>query len=586
MIKIIKRIFGLAGKYKKKLYWAFLFGFLENICANIPVIVILLTLNDITTGQFFMSNMMNRLWVMVGALLLQYLFNLIVSHFQSGTGFKIIGQQRFKIGEQLRRVPMGYFSDKNVGNISAVVTSDLTFIELYSMQFISKIVNAIAGAIIIAVFVCFIDIQMALITLTAYPLAYLVYIKIQSLFKVFGGIRQEAQVDLISGVLEYVHGLSVIKAFNMKGKGFKKFADSVKRFETSALEFEMIAVPWLTLYNLCFQMGAALILYFGPYLYFAGELTSGKFFMFMVIAFRMYLPIEIIGVLAGIIRLMGACLDRIDEIKNIPLLDEKDVDKPPNGYDIEFKNVSFAYEQKDTIKNLSFNVKEKTITALVGPSGSGKTTITNLISRFWDVQKGEINLGGTNLKDMKCDSIVSHISIVFQNVYLFNDTILNNIKFGKPQATMEEVIKAAKKAECHEFIKKFDNGYETMIGEGGSTLSGGEKQRLSIARAILKDAPIIILDEASASIDPENEKKIQQAINSLVKNKTLIVIAHRLSTIRNADQILVLADGKLQERGTHDELLKNHGLYADFWQRRQKTRDWRLSNKNLVAAPS
>jgi ATP-binding cassette subfamily B protein len=586
MIKIIQRILGLAGEHKNKLYLAFFFSFLENVCANVPVIVILFTLNDITTGQFTMANMMNMLWIMVGALLLQYLFNLVVSHFQSGTGFKIIGEQRFKIGEQLRRAPMGYFSDKNVGNISAVVTSDLSFVELYSMQFISKIVNAVAGGIIIAVFVFFIDVQMALITLTAYPLAYLVYIKIQSLFKRFGQIRQEAQVDLISSVLEYVHGISVIKAFNMKGKGFKKFADSVKRFETSALEFEMIAVPWLTAYHLCFQIGAALILYFGPYFYFAGELVSGKFFMFMVIAFRMYLPIEIIGMSTGIIRLMGACLDRIDEIKSIPLLDEKDVDKPINGYDIEFKNVSFAYEQRDTIKNLSFKVKERTITALVGPSGSGKTTITNLISRFWDVQKGEISLGGTNIKDMKCDSIMSHISIVFQNVYLFNDTILNNIKFGNPLATMEEVINAAKKARCHGFIEKLDNGYETMIGEGGSTLSGGEKQRLSIARAILKDAPIIILDEATASIDPENEKKIQQAINSLVKNKTLIVIAHRLSTIRNADQILVLADGSLHERGTHDELLEKQGLYADFWQRRQKTRDWRLSNRERATASS
>lgn len=585
MIKIIKRILDLAGKHKKKLYMAFLFNFLENVCANVPVIVILLTLNDITSGQFAMGNMMKMLWIMVGSLLLQYLFNLVVSHFQSGTGFKIIGEQRFKIGEQLRRIPMGCFSDKNVGHISAVLTNDLMFIEMHSMRLISKITNAIAGAIIITGVVLFIDVEMALISLTAYPLACLVMLKIQASFKDYGKIKQRVQVNLISNTLEYVHGISVIKAFNMKGKGFRKFADSVKRFKMCALEFEKIVVPWLTAYQLCFQTGAALILYFGPYFYFAGELTSGSLLMFLVIAFRLYQPIEELGMSTGAIRLIDGCLDRIDGIKNIPLLDEKDVNKPIRGYDIEFKNVSFAYNQKETLRNLSFKINERTITALVGPSGSGKTTITNLISRFWDVQKGEIRLGGTNIKEMKCDSIMSHISIVFQNVYLFNDTILNNIKFGNTRATMEEVISAAKKARCHGFIEQLDNGYETMIGEGGSTLSGGEKQRLSIARAILKNAPIIILDEATASLDPENERKIQQAINALVKNKTLIVIAHRLSTIKNADQILVLADGKLYERGTHHELLKNRGLYADFWQRRQKTKAWRLSNKELETAP-
>lgn len=299
--------------------------------------------------------------------------------------------------------------------------------------------------------------------------------------------------------------------------------------------------------------------------------------MFMVIAFRMYFPLEMLGMLTGVVRVMGECLDRIDEVMNIPLLDEKNIDKPVNGYEIEFKNVSFAYGRRKTITDLSFKIKEKSVTALVGPSGSGKTTVTNLISRFWDVSEGEIRLGGTNLKDMKCDSIMSHLSIVFQEVYLFNDTVVNNIKLGRPGAKMDEVIKAAGKALCHEFIEKLDNGYDTIIGEGGSTLSAGEKQRLSIARAILKDAPIIILDEATASLDPENEKKIQQAINSLIKNKTVIVIAHRLTTIRNADQILVLTDGKLYERGNHHELLKKQGIYAKFWQRHQKIRDWKLS---------
>jgi ATP-binding cassette subfamily B protein len=312
-------------------------------------------------------------------------------------------------------------------------------------------------------------------------------------------------------------------------------------------------------------------------------MSYGTLLMFLVISFRIYLPIESIGSTTGLMRLMDASLNRVEQIRNIPLLDEKDIDREINGYDIEFKNVTFSYEARDVIKNMSFKIKENTMTALVGSSGSGKTTITNLIARFWDVQKGKITIGGTNIKDMKCESILSHISIVFQNVYLFNDSIINNIKFGKPEATKEEVIEAAKKARCHEFIEKLENGYDTIIGQGGSTLSGGEKQRISIARAILKDAPIIFLDEATASIDPENEQKIQQAINELIKNKTLIVIAHRLSTIKNADQILVIEEGELAEKGKHEQLLDKDGIYANYWKRRQKANNWKFGstiNKN------
>jgi ATP-binding cassette subfamily B protein len=293
---------------------------------------------------------------------------------------------------------------------------------------------------------------------------------------------------------------------------------------------------------------------------------------------RLYLPLQELAADTLIIKNGSAGLTKVNSVyKNKPL-PETTKDRKIKHYDVTFSNVSFAYEDEQVLKNVSFHVPENTITALMGPSGSGKTTIINLIARFWDVKEGEIKIGGINIKDVKTEELMSNISIVFQDVYLFNDTILNNIKVGKQDATQEEVIAAAKKANCHEFIMKFADKYETVVGEGGSKLSGGEKQRISIARAFLKDAPIVLLDEATANVDPENELIIQNSINELVKNKTVIIIAHKLSTLKQADQILVLKQGEIVQRGTHDELIKSAGIYSDYWRRRQKARGWKIAN--------
>ena len=579
MFSMIRQILSLSGKHKARLYAAFVLNFFESVFMNVPVILILFVLRDIASESFNMERIRLYLLIMVGALILQAVFKYFVYRLQSATGFVIMSEERMRIGDLLQRLPMGYFSDTNVGSVAATVTTDLSFIETYSMQFISKIISAVFGAVIAAGFVFLIDVRMALIALIAYPVCILLHLKVQGLFKRYGHIRQQAQSSLVSNALEYIQGIAVIKAFNMKGEKAARFDDAVKNFETAALEFEMKAVPWLAGFNISFQIGSALILFFGPYFYFAGTLNIASLLMFIIISFRIYIPLEGIAAFTGILRLMGVCLDRVEVINNTPLLDERDTDQPVKGHEIEFKNVSFAYENREVIRDVSFVIPENTMTALVGASGSGKSTIANLTGRFWDVQKGEVLIGGTNIKNMKCDSVLSHISIVFQSVYLFHDTVFNNIAFGKPGASREEVIEASKMARCHEFIEELENGYDTIVGEGGGTLSGGEKQRISIARAILKDAPIIILDEAIASVDPENERLIQEAINTLVKNKTLIVIAHRLSTIRGANQILVIEDGAVAERGTHEQLLDADGIYADYWHRRQKARSWTLTAK-------
>ena len=333
----------------------FLMNFIESIFINVPVVIILLVLLDIASGKFSLDKMMIYLYIMIAGLLLQYLFNLAVFSLQSAAGFVIIADERIKIGEQLKRLPMGYFSDTNIGNIASVVTTDLNLIEMYSMQFISKIISAFSGAVITAVFLFFIDRTMALIALVAYPLTTFTYIKIQKLFRNYATIRQNSQEGLISAALEYIQGIAVIKAFNLKGKGFRKFEGAVKDFEKSALDFEMKAVPWLVAYNVSFQIGSALILFFGPYLYFNGGLELAPLLMFIVISFRIYLPVEEIGALTGIIRLMGACLDRVENLKRIPLLDERDVDLPVIGHSIEFDNVTFSYENRKVISDLSFS---------------------------------------------------------------------------------------------------------------------------------------------------------------------------------------------------------------------------------------
>ena len=336
-------------------------------------------------------------------------------------------------------------------------------------------------------------------------------------------------------------------------------------------------------YQTVFKLARSAILIVAPYLLLGGEITPVKCLLLLVSSFMVYSSVELVGSMASVARVIDASLDRLDAVTDTPILDENGEDFTPEHFDIELKNISFAYGKEDVLKNISIEIPEKTTCAIVGPSGSGKTTLVSLIARFWDVREGEITVGGRNVKNYTCDSLLKNFSMVFQNVYLFEDTIENNIKFGQPDATHEQVVEAARKACCHEFISALPGGYDTKVGEGGASLSGGEKQRISIARAILKDAPIIILDEATASVDPENERELQTAIAELTKEKTIIMIAHRLSTVRNADQIVVLDKGQIVQHGTHGELIQEDGLYRRFVEVRKQAIGWSLGGDKNAA---
>ncbi|QOR34991.1 ABC transporter ATP-binding protein [Clostridium sp. 'deep sea'] len=583
MLRVIKRILQLSPKHAKNIKLAFIFSFLESMFINIPLVVTLMILVRVLNkaNEHILSlNYINKCALLIFiALVTQYLLRLLIYHFQSASGYKIFCEERIKLGNHFKRIAMGYYSNGNIGDISSIITSDLTFVEMYSMSNLDKVINSFAGILISVIFMFYLDYRVSLVAISITIPVIVILINLQKTGNRYSRKRQDTQGELVDAVLEYLQGMSVIKAFNLVGDRLSHTKSVFKRVRDKYIEFEKKIIYPNTLCDILFAIGIGLTILTSIYLYINKQISLPIILVLLIFIFKVYQPFQAIGVLTGFIRIMDACLDRYSEIENIKVIDKDGTDTKLNNFDIEFHNVSFAYDKTNVLNNLSFKVAEKSMTALVGHSGCGKTTITNLIARFWDIEHGEIKIGDVNIKTLTCDSLLKNISIVFQNVYLFNDTILNNIKFGKANASMSEVIEACKKARCHDFITQLEHGYHTVINEAGSNFSGGEKQRISIARAILKDAPIILLDEATANVDPYNEKYIQQAVDELVKNKTLIVIAHRLSTIKKSNQILVLEKGRIIEKGNHQQLMNNKGQYFDYWKKREQASGWKITKQ-------
>lgn len=387
---------------------------------------------------------------------------------------------------------------------------------------------------------------------------------------------QGAQERLVGSALEYIRGISILRSF---GKGRESKGKVDEAFENklrSDLEVTHATAGAMKLYEAVFKIASCLMFLVAALLYLQGAISLSSCLLFIICTFIVFMELELLGDGAFLSKLLTTQLDRLDSIADIPLLDEGGDDIAPTSYDIEFKDVAFAYGSREVLTGINLSIPQNTTCAIVGPSGSGKTTLCNLIARFWDVQSGSVFVGGHDVREYTCGSLLSLVSMVFQNVYLFHDTIESNIRFGRPEASRTEVIEAAKKARCHEFIEALPDGYDTVVGAGGSTLSGGEAQRVSIARAILKDAPIVILDEATSSVDPENEKELLSAIRELTRDKTLISIAHRLSTVRHADQIVVIDQGKIAQKGTHEQLASQDGIYSRFIRCRTQSIEWRL----------
>ena len=579
MLKIIRRVLRLSGNLSKRIWGSFICGFLESMFGLLPIAAVFLVLIELQNGQ----PITGQTWGIVigliaGGLILRMIFKYLVYRLQSTAGFEFVARERIALGDRLRNVPMGFFHDNSVGDITATVTTDLNFLENYSMHIRDKVTTGVLSMIVMAGCILAFDWRIGLIFVAGILLSFPIYSHMQKKGKALSAKRQKIQSEAVAATLEYVQGISVVKSFNMCDKNLSDIEDAYESNAAASYGVERVFTPLNMTYSMVFRISACMIMLCAGILAVGGDLSFANLAVILIASFTIFNPIEVMGQMTTMIRTMDAALDRVERIKQAKKIDENGRDIPLDSFDIGFEHVSFAYENGNPIlKDVSFSIPQGSMTAIVGPSGGGKTTITRLIARFWDVQEGSITIGGHDVKEFTCDSLLKNMSMVFQNVYLFHDTIENNIKFGCPDATHEQVVEAAKKACCHDFISALPQGYDTVIGEGGSTLSGGEKQRISIARAMLKDAPIILLDEATASVDPENEVHLQQAISALVKNKTLIVIAHRLSTIRDADQILVVDNGKIVEKGVHAELIQQKGIYQKFWNIRQKARNWKLA---------
>lgn len=445
------------------------------------------------------------------------------------------------------------------------------------MNQLAKITTSFISLVVTMIMLTYFSPYIGFIMVITCLLVSMVFNKIQKVAKEHSMKTQEMQKEATSAVLEYIKGMQVIKAFHLVGDKQKRTNKSYMNLSSSQFDYEKKFIVPLVIAETIIAISIGCIIGFSCNFVLQKTMELPMMLMLVVFSFEIYRPLNNLVTNSAEVRVMEACMNRYEKAINQNIINDTKKVVNLNKFDIEFENVNFSYDNKEVIKNMNFIAKEKSMTALVGKSGCGKTTITNLISRFWDAQGGKILIGGVNIYDMSYEQLISNISMVFQKVYLFNDTIYNNIAFGNVNATKEQVIEAAKKARCYDFIQKMKDGFNTVIGEGGATLSGGEKQRISIARAILKDAPIVLLDEATASIDPDNEHFIQEAINELIVNKTLIVIAHKLASIQSAEQILVIEDGKISDRGTHNELISRKGLYQELWKKNVKSRSWKIN---------
>ena len=484
--------------------------------------------------------------------------------------------RRISIANRVKSVPMGFFNDNSLGQISGVCTTVVGSIESMVPM---VLVNILGGLITTAVFAALIlvfDWRIGLIGIAGIALYLCEVSAMEKKSAAIADNTQKSQTALIEAVLEAIQGMSVIKSFNLIGKGDKKLQDALEYNRRSNIEVSNILTPYTALKEAILQIAGVGMMLAAILLWIGGGMSPANALMVLVMSFLVFNQIKAFGMGVSMLRLAAAAIDRTEETEDMPRMDENGRKLNPQKHDIVFEHVDFSYEQKPILHDISVTLPDQTTTAVIGPSGSGKTTFCNLIARFWDADSGSVRIGGYNVKDYTLESLTDQISVVFQNVYLFADTIENNIKFGKPNATHDEVIAAAKAACCDDFIEALPDGYNTVIGEGGASLSGGERQRLSIARAMLKNAPIVILDEATANVDPENEDRLQKAIEALTRNKTILMIAHRLKTVRHADQILVIDHVRIVQQGKHEQLVSEPGIYADFVGGRKQTVGWKL----------
>lgn len=578
MLSMLKKFFDFCNKKNRdKFYGAVVLGVIDAIFGAMKIPAAFFAITAVLVNKIDSKAIITVIAFMLVSTIGKTVVNRFSQMMQTEGGYDTCALKRIEIGEHLRYLPMGYFNDTSLGHITSVTTNTLEQMSDIATRAIMMVLQGSITTVVIAIGMFVFDWRIGFISIFGIAVFMVANVVTNKKVAAVADEKIEADREIVGVILEYIQGIAEIRNYNIFARTGSRVGKSVDRKIKADIKAETTAIPAVGLQMLISKLAGVLIAGASLYFYFDGTMELNYLITMLMCSFMVFEALDSAGIYTALLKIIGKGVDLANEILNIEQMDiDGEVIKPDN-HDIHLEHVSFAYENRKIIDDVTLDIKENTTTAIVGPSGGGKTTITSLIARFWDVNEGTVTLGGKHVKNYSFDSLMENFSFVFQRVYLFEDTIANNIRFGRPEASMEEVIAAAKKARCHDFISALPDGYDTVVGEGGATLSGGEKQRIAIARAIMKDAPIIILDEATANVDPENEKELTEAIENLTKEKTIIMIAHRLKTVRNADQIIVIDKGRIVQKGKHDELMKEEGIYKTFVSGRRKAVSWKIA---------
>ena len=576
MIEAFRKIWRFAGEERANINKSTAIKFLNAVFRMLEVSAIYSIIAALTQGESGSRAAWTALAFMAVSVIGNAVTTGISKNQQTHAGYFMAANERIRIGNLLKGVPMGFFNENSLGEVTGVCTTVLGNIETMVPMVLVDIMGGLIGTVVFTAMILIFEWRVGLVALAGIIVYFLVVSAMEKKSAAIAPNAQKSQTALTSAVLEYVQGMGIVKSFNLSGRGDKRVQDALEFNRKSNLDMEKLMTPYTIFQELVLQIAGIAMMLVSIICWADGTMPIADALMCIVMSFLVFGQIKLFGMGMAMLRLAAASIDRTLQTEEMEQMDEKGRTISTKEHGIEFDNVCFSYENKEILHGISVKLPDKTTTAVIGPSGSGKTTLCNLIARFWDVDSGSVKIGGKDVREYTLESLMEQISMVFQNVYLFADTIENNIKFGRPDATHEEVVAAARKACCDDFIEALPDGYDTVIGEGGASLSGGERQRISIARAMLKDAPIVILDEATANVDPENEDRLQKAIEELTRDKTIIMIAHRLKTVRNADQILVVDGGRIVQQGRHEDLIGQKGIYHDFVIGRKEAVNWKL----------